>query len=521
MPLPRLSASRQLPTVMQHRGPIPLPARASLDRADYPASINSAVPSLDDMSLCHKLFANKANFAPASKCDVFELLVNGRGTWKRDMDDKKILEYVRTSLDDNTVESTSRLVLRAIFCTIEEQRNIQQQPYPTHKRRLSLTNATAQQLLATFCISPHFWPLMLGKEDFCAPLDIRTRRDALSVDRTEFICQYPRYNSYEKEEPCSVYMTYDLKEGCATYLIVGGEREEWLERSKTRLTDYFSQSASPSIETPHIKDPFLLQSILCHESLVKGQVRVKGIRDRLYNQLDFVDEFVKDLFGRGDVVEKTKELHEAAQDANSLLNRIDMGIVLAQHVERARQRVLGISPKPFPNSNVEDAIAYIVQSLGSQKRWLQSYRERMDITMTLMFNLVTQEDSKASAAIAQSTRRDSASMKTIAAMTMLYLPTTTVAGVFGMSFFDIAADGTFFVSPKFILFVEIALPLTVGTMILWWLWDSWNMILWWLGASCLRLARALNRWIEMRRRRRSKAKAFDEETDSSFYGVEI
>ena len=80
-----------------------------------------------------------------------------------------------------------------------------------------------------------------------------------------------------------------------------------------------------------------------------------------------------------------------------------------------------------------------------------------------VFNLVTQQDATISTVIAEETKADGAAMKTIAALTMVFLPGTFLASVFSMPMLDGA---------KLSLYVAIVVPLTVVVVGCWWLWIS-------------------------------------------------
>jgi Mg2+ and Co2+ transporter CorA len=80
-----------------------------------------------------------------------------------------------------------------------------------------------------------------------------------------------------------------------------------------------------------------------------------------------------------------------------------------------------------------------------------------------VFNLVTQQDATTSTAIAEETKADGAAMKTIAALTMVFLPGTFLASVFSMPMLEGA---------KLSLYVAIVVPLTVAVVGCWWLWLS-------------------------------------------------
>lgn len=264
-------------------------------------------------------------------------------------------------------------------------------------------------------------------------------------------------------------MGFDLETCSATYIIVGGQQEPYLDRVKSRLNDYFPPVGMLESAKLHPNDPFLPLSI-CYESLVDAKAIITELRHRLYDQLDIVDMYSEIPFDRSKLKELTNQLHKVSQDADSLFASAEMGTIVIEHVIRARDRALNLFPQALSDVNVGDSLSYIKQSLDSQKRWLLSYKSRKDIAMTLVFNLVTQQDSETNTAITRDSKDDSASMKTIALLTMLFLPATAVSGFFGMAFFVTGPDGSFDVSRMWRLFAAVTLPLTLITLSLWWLW---------------------------------------------------
>jgi hypothetical protein len=106
---------------------------------------------------------------------------------------------------------------------------------------------------------------------------------------------------------------------------------------------------------------------------------------------------------------------------------------------------------------------------SSQLR-LSSLQKRIDNALTLSFNLVTQQDSMVMI-------QDSNSMKVIAAITMIFLPTTGVATVIGSQLFitDHGDKGwDVLTTPLFWTMWWISIPLTVFTAILAFLWHWWT-----------------------------------------------
>ncbi len=81
---------------------------------------------------------------------------------------------------------------------------------------------------------------------------------------------------------------------------------------------------------------------------------------------------------------------------------------------------------------------------------------------------------KEAASIANETRRDSAAMKTIAIMQMLYLPATFVCALFGTNFFALSTTGpgdpVFVVSGSWWMYLASAIPLTFLNLVVWRVW---------------------------------------------------
>ncbi|KAL4268317.1 Cora superfamily [Pleurotus pulmonarius] len=91
---------------------------------------------------------------------------------------------------------------------------------------------------------------------------------------------------------------------------------------------------------------------------------------------------------------------------------------------------------------------------------LKMHDKRLRNVMNLTFSLVNIEDSKRMAALAEATGRDSAAMRQISSLTMIFLPASLVAAVFGMNVTEIN-EGSI---PQFHTYLAIAIPLTIFTI---------------------------------------------------------
>jgi hypothetical protein len=89
-----------------------------------------------------------------------------------------------------------------------------------------------------------------------------------------------------------------------------------------------------------------------------------------------------------------------------------------------------------------------------------------------LFNLIAKEDSNASIELAKdsrtivlATKHDSSSMKTVAFLTMLFLPATFFAAFFAMPVFD--WEGPHFTTQHFWIYSATTLPVTLLVFVVW------------------------------------------------------
>jgi hypothetical protein len=95
-----------------------------------------------------------------------------------------------------------------------------------------------------------------------------------------------------------------------------------------------------------------------------------------------------------------------------------------------------------------------------------------------LFNLIAQRDSKLnirlakdSRTIASSSKPDSTSMKTLAAVTVTFLPATFVSSLFAMPLFNWDAQGNSqVIKHRFWIYWAVTAPLTIATLIIWISW---------------------------------------------------
>ncbi|KAJ5274073.1 hypothetical protein N7478_009198 [Penicillium angulare] len=93
-------------------------------------------------------------------------------------------------------------------------------------------------------------------------------------------------------------------------------------------------------------------------------------------------------------------------------------------------------------TRMRDAFLYLRNSCEENCRKLSNRRQRSQNLVELLYNLTAARDgltsleiARKNTDIARDTKKDSESMKTIAILTMLYLPASLVCSFFGSNFF--------------------------------------------------------------------------------------
>ena len=119
----------------------------------------------------------------------------------------------------------------------------------------------------------------------------------------------------------------------------------------------------------------------------------------------------------------TIELQIISKDVNKLVSDVDVASRDLAKLQEAFVRI-DAAQNFAPSLQLRDTLQYLFSSMDKQKMWLHNYRDRKDIAMSLVFNLVTQQDAANNIEISKSMKKDSSSMNGIALLTMVFLPGT-------------------------------------------------------------------------------------------------
>lgn len=217
------------------------------------------------------------------------------------------------------------------------------------------------------------------------------------------------------------------------------------------------------------------------QALREPYIIFQVVLDELYQQIDEMSQRLSGVFGDIEhtilsqaelpttVAEEVDflELHTVAKSVIYLNEGAD-AILLAIESMLTASLTLDIGAPLSSKLLAPRGLRYCKNQFQSTQLRLRSLEKRMGNIIQLAFNLISQHDNR-------TLQRDSTSMKTIAVMTLLFLPTTTIATIFGTQFFNFgeSGDGTrrLHVSRWIWLFAFMSIVVTVVVYGIWILRD--------------------------------------------------
>ncbi|RYN75714.1 hypothetical protein AA0120_g11948 [Alternaria tenuissima] len=223
--------------------------------------------------------------------------------------------------------------------------------------------------------------------------------------------------------------------------------------------------------TLHDRIRALTASTTCDELLNDPYVLLEIVFEEMYKILDWTAWAIADTFGPletqisgiaskpGKAAEELPkhfftELHTLTKHTLYLRENCEAALATLNDLYSHHKVATGESPE-MPQSHTRQALKYRKTLFESTQRRLASLNARLSNIIEMSFNIVTQGDSK----LMQS---ENQSMKTIAVMTLVFMPLGTVASIFGSQFMKLQDERPYrlTVSRDFWLMWVIAIPLT-------------------------------------------------------------
>ncbi|CAN9241564.1 unnamed protein product [Alternaria alternata] len=168
-------------------------------------------------------------------------------------------------------------------------------------------------------------------------------------------------------------------------------------------------------------------------------------------------------------------MHEAARHAIHSFETLSVTVDTMEAMQRHVVYLAGKSKQKSRNepdavSKVRTHIAFQAGMLRNMLLRSQSNKERLQNEIALAYNMIAQRDSQVMTGLGEAARRDSGAMRTIAVVTMAFLPPTFLSAIFSMSFFNYTPEqgsAGWSVSGKFWVYWVCAVPLTCITLMIW------------------------------------------------------
>jgi Mg2+ and Co2+ transporter CorA len=157
-------------------------------------------------------------------------------------------------------------------------------------------------------------------------------------------------------------------------------------------------------------------------------------------------------------------LHNLAKHTIYLRENCEAALATIDDLRDHHKAMFGERVSPA-QEDTRQGLKYQKSLFQSTQRRLASLESRISNLVQLSFHIVTQGDSR----VMQS---ENQSMKTIAVMTLIFMPLSTVAGIFGTQFMklDEGPGHHITVSKDFWLMWLIAVPLTIIVIVMWLVW---------------------------------------------------
>ncbi|KAK2882501.1 hypothetical protein FQN49_000300 [Arthroderma sp. PD_2] len=398
-----------------------------LDRSHYPLDTLQSLQDVFPAIQYNAHFTNGNNFSDLTHIKCFDM-DGSDATWHMLNSDRlsDLLQSIGNPLHRSSGQpSPSRpRRLLAFFVPLIPTKDT------SFGSKIAMTQHNVTELFNSLAVNPLFLMNLLGRPDYWAPQTRWESDDNGEFLAYDFFCQHPRWNLQFQGAPLSVYVRYSASLNLTTYIISHKEEDQSIEALHRILNIAVNTSCSDKKAGIVLDNPFDIAIILSSLSFEVSKHHVKRFQRFMWAQVNKVDDHLAGLEtnDRRQLSDLTKKLQIMSQNADSHLGNADVAIISATAIHAAHARLHKVLSAPeMGYDRAADSINYIIESLQKQKIWFLNYKNRKDSTMTLVYNLVTQQDAANNMQLAASMKRDSTSMNAIAALTMVFLPGTFTA----------------------------------------------------------------------------------------------
>ncbi|KAI9152193.1 Notoamide biosynthesis cluster protein M' [Paramyrothecium foliicola] len=168
------------------------------------------------------------------------------------------------------------------------------------------------------------------------------------------------------------------------------------------------------------------------------------------------------------------KVNTASTDLINLKRVMSWDLHYAAHIRDVRLHLANsrINIDPVLDFQFNNLLDYVAGMIENEISFTASLSSRVELQFNVLYNLIAHAGNDLNSQIAIAAGLDSSAMKTLAFVTIVFLPPTFVATMFSMSMFnwqDSAELGTV-VSSKLWIYWIVSIPLTIIVILGWLLW---------------------------------------------------
>jgi Mg2+ and Co2+ transporter CorA len=169
-----------------------------------------------------------------------------------------------------------------------------------------------------------------------------------------------------------------------------------------------------------------------------------------------------------------RRLHDIARHAIHVSETLDVAVQNLEHILMQHESYMSgeTNDITFGFEDIHLRLRSFQSFIANLRSRSTSNEKRLQNEVQLAFNTVAQHDASVTLEISRATQLDSATMKTIAFVTLTFLPPTFICAIFSMSFFNFGGDAGWTMSNKFWIYWVFAIPTTLMTTLVWTYWPD-------------------------------------------------
>lgn len=398
---------------------------------------------------CEDLVGSLVRFSDASTATYFEVVDSeGKLYDQLDLDDKEITTAVHRRLDDPC--SSLRIIVIPQGETPRLLKTLDAE-YATHysipqdektRRRAFMISRHAFEVIFNAIRIPVRFLEIMPNNNGCY-LARATYADNGVIESFHIMIKLP--SSFLNS---TIYFRYDLSTGRSVCLLMGNRTQGVVSALQQTFA---SQGPDNTRSNPRPASPFQILNIVMSEyvALMEPErqfldVRVRELEAKTGMSAHIFDDSQRAIADEYSALQKDLHVCEGLLAFFERTTQFQVGLtewLQAQHAALNEIRfgtcqIIKMTPagRPIEEEVVASSLSLCTSFSRERLEQVRTLRNRIQIQLSVVANIIAQNDNRTNISIAEAsrriafeTKRDSDAMKTIAALTMVFLPATFVA----------------------------------------------------------------------------------------------